>query len=252
MSRFSIQMWEPYRQSLMAEHRFYVEQARKRLLSQFDNISEEADKAADEHLNSISEFFDPDTHDQGDFYESANDKGIEFYQLLSDMHEDIRLSVVAGMYHHWEKKLKDWLLREMRHWGAGEAVKSCIWRQDFSGMVSLLASLGFDAKILPSHDHMNAMRLVTNVFKHGDGQSFSDLKVSHPEFVPDPLSFAGPEFSLTHLDYTNMRVTDEHLGLFSEAISTFWRAIPECIHLNGEVDFPKWFENAYQKDRGIN
>ena len=35
------QMWEPYRQSLIAGHQFYVNQARQRLLSQFDDIETE-------------------------------------------------------------------------------------------------------------------------------------------------------------------------------------------------------------------
>ena len=39
------QMWGPFRQSLIDGHLFYVEQARKRLLTQFENIEAEADKA---------------------------------------------------------------------------------------------------------------------------------------------------------------------------------------------------------------
>lgn len=248
MSSVSLQMWEPYRQTLMAEHRFFVEQARKRLLSQFENISEEAETAAEEHLERISAYFNPDFHDQGDFYESANDKAIEFYQLLSDMHEDTRLSVAARMYHEWEKKLKDWLLLEMRHWGVGQSVKESIWRQDFAEIVSLLASFGFDARRLPFYDCVNAMRLVVNVFKHGDGKSFNDLKETYPEFVPDPLGSQDRGLSMSYLDYTNMRVSDEHLDSFSEAILAFWQAVPEHISLAGEVDVPKWFERAYEKD----
>lgn len=34
------QMWEPYRQSLIGQHNFYVQQARERLLSQFANMAQ--------------------------------------------------------------------------------------------------------------------------------------------------------------------------------------------------------------------
>ncbi|MCM3609416.1 hypothetical protein M4D49_28430 [Cupriavidus pauculus] len=44
-------MWDPYRQSLIEGHRFYVEQARKRLLSQFGDIEREASAAADAWLD---------------------------------------------------------------------------------------------------------------------------------------------------------------------------------------------------------
>jgi len=42
------QMWGPFRQSLIDGHLFYVGQARKRLLSQFDDIEADADRAAEE------------------------------------------------------------------------------------------------------------------------------------------------------------------------------------------------------------
>ena len=92
------QMWGPFRQSLIAGHLFYVEQAGKRLLTQFEDIEAEADKAAEEWLEKSRDRFDPDRHDPGDFYEAANDAGIEFYGLLSDMREQTTLGVVAGMF----------------------------------------------------------------------------------------------------------------------------------------------------------
>lgn len=57
------QMWGPFRQSLIAGHLFYVEQARRRLLSQFGDIEAEADKAAEDWLRRSSGRFDPDRHD---------------------------------------------------------------------------------------------------------------------------------------------------------------------------------------------
>lgn len=121
------QMWGPFRQSLIAGHLFYVEQARKRLLSQFEDIEVEADKAAEDWLQRSSGRFDPDRHDPGDFYEAANDAGIEFYTLLSDMRDQTRLSVVAGMFHEWDKQLRDWLVREIQHWHRGDAAALKVW-----------------------------------------------------------------------------------------------------------------------------
>lgn len=116
MSRYVLfQMWEPFRQALIERHKFYVYQARTRLLSQFDDIEGEADKAAKDWLELASQRFDPDRDDEGAIYEAANDEGIACYQLLKDMHGDIRLSVVAGMFHQWDKQLRDWTMREVLH-----------------------------------------------------------------------------------------------------------------------------------------
>ena len=249
MSLLAFQMWEPMRQDWMAEHRFYVEQARKRLLSQFENLEAEADKAAEEHLEQISQFFDPDAHDEGDLYESANDKGIEFYQLLSDMQERTRLSVIAGMYHEWDKKLREWLAKELRSWHRGKNVVKSIWKADVSSVFELLFVFNFDAKVITGYERLDAMRLIVNVFKHGDGPSLDELKEKYSEFVPDPLGGDG-EYRSNYLDHTNLKVTDEHLEEFSSAILDFWQAIPKELWIRQEeVEVPRWFEKAYLKDK---
>lgn len=104
------QMWEPHRQMLIATHLFYVEQARKRLLSQFVDIEKEADKAAETHLEKMSQNFDPDRHDPAEFDEAAHEEAVAFYQLLTDMRKRTMLSIVAGIYHEWDKQLREWLV----------------------------------------------------------------------------------------------------------------------------------------------
>lgn len=249
MSIVAFKMWEPSRQAWMAEHHFYLEQARKRLLSQFDSMEAEADRAAEAHLEKRSKFFDPEAHDEADLYESANDKAIEFYQLLSDMKDRTRLSVVAGMYYEWDKKLREWIVRELRHWcGGGNVVKS-IWKVDISSIFDFLRVFDFDSKALLGYERLDAMRLVVNVFKHGDGTSLDELKVKYPEFVPDPLGARG-EYRSPYLDHTNMAVTEKHLEQFSKAILDFWQSVPKEMWIKqDEIEVPKWFEKAFQKDR---
>lgn len=55
------QMWEPFRQTLIERHQFYGDQARVRLLSQFNDMGSEADNAATEWLKRSSINFDPDS-----------------------------------------------------------------------------------------------------------------------------------------------------------------------------------------------
>ena len=250
MSILGFQMWEPFRQNLMAEHCFFVDQARKRLLSQFENMETEADQAAEEHLEKMSIHFNPDSNDPSDFYEAAHDKGIEFYQLLSDMHEATRLSVVAGMFHQWDKKLREWIVREMRHWHHGENATKAIWKADAPAIMDFLVAFGFNVKELPSYRRLDAMRLVVNVFKHGNGGSLDELKKLFPEFISDPFGEGGDHQLLLHYsDHTNLTVSDAHLDQFSEAILDFWKGVPKAIFLPEEWNAPKWFEKAVLKDR---
>lgn len=244
------QMWGPFRQSLIEGHLFYVEQARKRLLSQFDDIEAEADRAAEEWLERSSGQFDPDRHDPSDFYESANDAGIEFYGLLSDMRDQTRLNVVAGMFHEWDKQLRDWLVHEIQRGHGGDNTTLKVWSADFGQIADLLESLGWDIRRADYFRTLDACRLVVNVYKHGEGKSLNELKKNYPDYLDDPFGGSGGVFSdVKHRDHTHLKVSDGQFHAFADAIVAFWREVPENVVDSNVADVPEWLGKAIRKDR---
>lgn len=242
----AFQLADLERESLIAEHRFYVEQAKTRLLSQFANIEAEAELAEQEHWIRSGESFDPEWHDQGDIAEAAREHGVQFYQLLSDMHDRTRLSVVAGMYHHWDKSFRRFLVRELR-WPRlviGDHTRRALWKLDSIKLEHLLRALGLDVRQLASFPQLDAMRLVVNVFKHGEGQSLDDLRQHHPGFLRKHT------YDWGFTDDTDMWVSDEHVETFATAIESFWRELPSKLTFDedSELDVPKDFEKAWHKD----
>jgi hypothetical protein len=206
------QMWGSFRQSLIAGHLFYVEQARKRLLSQFENIETEADKAAEDWLEQSQDRFDPDRHDPGEFHEAAHDAGIEFYRLLSDMRDHTRLSLVAGMFHEWDKQLREWLIREIGHWHNGGEVAQKIWSANFTQLAELFESVGWLVSGSNCFLTLDACRLVVNVYKHGEGSSLEYLKQKYPEYLENPFEASGDAFSgMKYRNYTHLKVRDDHI-----------------------------------------
>lgn len=243
-------MWGPFRQSLIDGHLFYVEQARKRLLSQFNDIEVEADRAADEWLERNSRRFDPSRHNPGDFYDSATDAGIEFYGLLTDMRDQTRLSVVAGMFHEWDKQLRDWLVREISHWHHGDNTSFKVWSADFDQIVELLESLGWKISGADYHRLLDACRLVVNVYKHGKGKSLTDLRKTYPEFLNNPFAGIDVRFSdVEFRDHTHLKVSEDQIQAFSDAIVAFWRHVPEQVFESTITEVPDWFGKAVLKDR---
>ena len=69
VDRVLFQMWGPFRDGLIANHRFYVSEARTRLLSQFGTMKEDADRYADDWLANRAPYFNPDRDDPADAYE---------------------------------------------------------------------------------------------------------------------------------------------------------------------------------------
>ncbi|MER9764158.1 hypothetical protein [Mesorhizobium sp. M0138] len=244
-------MWGPHRLSLIKGHQFYVEQVRKRLLSQFANMEAEAEKASEELVEQSSGRFDPDRHDPSEFYEAANDAGIEFYQLLSDMRDQTRLNVIAGMFHEWEKQLRDWLVREIQHWHQGETPIAKVWSADFGKIADLLESLGWRIRSTDYFTTLDACRLVVNVYKHGDGPALKDLKLKHPEYLEDRLSGSGLPGTLDLVDYTNLKVSDDQFQAFSDAIVAFWRDVPASVAGSEISKPPEWFKKAILGDRAV-
>ena len=188
---------------LIDGHLFYVDQARKRLISQFDDIEPEADKAAEEWLERNKYRYDPDRHDPDSFYEAANEVRIEFYGLLSDMRDQTRLSVVAGMFHEWDKQLRDWLVGEIKHWHCGDATPLKVWSADFGKIADLLECLGWKIRNTSYFSALDACRLVVNVYKHGEGSALIDLRQKYPEYLDGSFQSAGGDiFGFEYRDHT--------------------------------------------------
>jgi len=244
------QMWGPFRESLIKTHLFYVEQARKRLLSQFDSIDADADRAADEWLERSAQYFDPDRDDPGGFYETTNDVAIEFYGLLSDMREQTRLSVVAGMFHEWDKQLRGWLVREIHYWHQGDKAASEVWKVDFDKIVDLLESLSWNIRNTDYFRTLNACRLVVNVYKHGKGNSLRDLWDNFPEYLDDSFKgYSRTWMDTKYRDHTHLKVSDDQFQAFSAAILAFWREVPENADKSQVTNVPDWFDRAILKDQ---
>jgi hypothetical protein len=247
-NQFIFQMLGPFRQELISNHIFYVEQARKRLLSQFGDISGEADKFADEWLSKTAHYFDPDLHDPEDSYEQAYDESITFYGLLTDMHDQTRLSVIAGMYHEWDKQLRDWLSLEIRKSFAGEETRAAIWGQPFSGIFDMLECFDWKVRAQPYFAQLDICRLVVNVYKHGLGKALAELKKDHPQFLEDFFRNSDNPVWDHCLNPTPLKITDAHLSAFSDAIIAFWNDVPENALLTTIAPKLKWLSKAIDKD----
>ncbi|WP_458138039.1 hypothetical protein [Methylomonas sp. YC3] len=176
-------MSRSYKDHLIARHRFYINQANVRLLAQFDNMEEEAKDYGNKYLSRISHNFDPDRDNPDSFYENAFEESIEWYSMLDDMLSKTRLSVIAGMYHEWDKQLREWITIEINQWHRSDAIKNKIWSKKSCELFDLLEGLGWKIKSKDCYRSLERCRLVVNTFKHGDGLSFTEIKDKHKDLL---------------------------------------------------------------------
>lgn len=247
------QMWSRHRSLLIEKHKFYVSQAKQRLLEQFtdDAISAAADKAAEEALERRSQFFDPERHAPDALEEAAYHDGVWHYQLLGELRDNTRFSIISGFFHEWEKSLRQWLADEIGRWHQGDAAKSAVWKINVTEIFELLEGFGWDLRAEPYFKNLDACRLVVNVYKHGDGPSLNNLAENYPGFLDHPLQGMRGEIGEAWFSpsFEHLKAADEHLDAFSDAILSFWRDIPENIFGSQVKELPAWLNKAIEKDR---
>ena len=251
--RVLFQMYSGHRERLIEKHEFYIQQAKKRLLIQFTDeaISEEADRAAKESLERRGKYFDPDRHDPGDLEEAAYHDGVWQYQLMAELRDNLRLSIIAGFFHEWEKNLRQWLVDEVRHWHRGDSARAVIWKKNFIDICDLLESFAWPLRSSSFFKEIDACRLVVNIYKHGDGPSLFELAKSYPRFLEHPLEAMRVEVGRMWFapSFEHLKVTDNDLDVFSAAIIQFWKDVPENVFDSQITDPPDWIRKAIEKDR---
>ena len=247
------QMYSGYRAQLIEKHEFFVRQAKTRLLEQFTDeaISQDADRAVEESLEQRGHYFDPDYHDPGDLEEAAYHDGIWRHQLLTDLRDSVRLSIVTGFFHEWEKNLRQWLVDEVQHWHYGDETRETIWKISLSELFDLLESFGWGLRSTLYFRDLDACRLVVNVHKHGNGPSLAELSSSYPQFIDHPLGAFRGEVGMLWCSpsYEYLKVTDRDLEVFSSAILRFWRDVPENVFDSQITEPPSWLIKAIEKDQ---
>ena len=240
MSGYTLFQMTAYdRQLHIDRHLFYWEQAKERLLDQFTELEDprNADKCIEQWLSNNAHRFNPDWHDHDDFC----DKAFDFYLRLIALGNQTKLSVLAGMFHAWEKEFRDWLINEIRHWHWSEKLPTVIGKASFENLLALADALAWNIREKEYFAKLDTCRLVVNVYKHGAGSSFEQLREKYPEFFPSYWRI--PERAFGNLDYERhqeLTVTIEQMQGFADAIVQFWKDVPENIWDHPAIELPNW------------
>ncbi len=222
-------MWIGTKAHLLERHDFYVAQIKTRVLSQFQDIEGEAERYREMEYERLAELPGDEDSDMSAIADTAEDRGQDFYGLLADLKKQTILGALAGMYHQWEKDLRLFIERELRHAYEWETVQKIAWDANIGDIFKILEDAGWNVVSLNFFSLIDACRLIVNVYKHGKGTSLTQLSERYPEYldVPSPLS----EFARRRLDHDWLSLTDVQFNQIADAMRTFWAAFPERLFL---------------------
>lgn len=218
------------RDMFVEKHRFYAEQVRERLLSQFNDLEGDADRYLAKKMDELSSLPSAGYEDDSHIPEMAYDASISHYSQLADLKKQVLLGSLAGMYHQWDKDLREHLDRELSHYTDKAWIAKHVWRPEAIKMLDILTEFGWEVKNQPFFDLIQACHIVVNVYKHGKGTSLQLLHTQYPKYLPDPLalngySWGGEDF----IDYQWLHVTNEDFEEFAQAMDDFWITMPERL-----------------------
>ena len=158
-----------------------------------------------------------------------------------EMQNSVLLAVTAGMYHQFDKMLRKHTIKQLSNWCKEEIIIPMIWNFTFNQLIDFLEWIGLKINGTVYGEKLKACNLVVNVYKHGDGDSHQTLSLTHPEYYPHPTGVKDWQTIPVHDD---LQVTEEQFVEFADAITAFWKAVPEYCYYADLEDEPKWIEKV--------
>ena len=234
--KHQLYMWGPYRAHLLERHDSYVEAMKVRIFPQFADITGEADRYLEDTWQAFMNMPARDDIDPSDLAESAQEAAVAKYDVLCFLKREIYLGALAGLYHIWERLLRNFLERELNHTVTREASINRAWHSNIDGVVGLLAAFGWNIRTEGFYPYLDACRLIVNVYKHGKGNSFDQLIKKYPHYLRDPnpqipvLALGG---DIHHLDM--LEVDEQDILTIAAAMRVFWEKFPERLFLPAQV-----------------
>jgi hypothetical protein len=187
------------------------------VLPVFDHIEQEADDTANECYL--------DTGDDG----VAHERGISVYTDLKFVGEQVTGLAISGMYHLWERLLKEFIIEEYRYDKPTKQdalpTNEEVLKAEFPKLEKFLEDVGWSIKTEGFYSDLDRLRLVANVVKHSDGQSCKALLEKAPDMFCD-FSHPWPNASRCA---SNLSLKREDFPKFASAVRRFFEQFPERL-----------------------
>lgn|GEM_PF-633413 len=197
-----------------------------KLLPCFNNIEEQADKAAEEFYNEAWEqpSEDGDLSVLAEAAEKAQNIGIGTYEYLKWGRYNLIATWHAMLYQLWEQQVREFLYKELSH-------NYSVVFKNFCGnlkQIKLVFKMhGVDLESKSCWKNIDELNLLNNVIKHGDGYSAETLKKKRPDLFMDVYSRGYRSDVLSTLLNESLNIDEKTLSDYTDNLMSFWDNLPE-------------------------
>lgn len=197
----------------------------EKLLPVFEHIEADSDTVANDFYESAMNSPAPDDYvDGSEFADAALHRGIAHYHMLSLGRYTLTASWHATLYQFFEQQLRLFLFREISHTFDVPFPGFCT---DMRKIEDTFSFHNLEIAKLRCWNQIKELRLLSNVIKHGDGQSTATLRNLNPQiFRVDTIADYLELYRSTLLEET-LAIDDQTLRAYVHAVSSFWDELPE-------------------------
>jgi hypothetical protein len=230
MSKPHLHMWTGQRGLILESHDFYVAQVKERVLAQFRDVAAETDKYSDAEYERLGSLPGDENSDMADVAEAALDRGMAFYELLSDLKKQMLLGALAGLYHQWDKGLREFIERELRNDMTPKEAAKAAWLSNSVKLLDTIEEFGWNIRAAGFFAKIDACRLIVNVYKHGKGPALKELAERFPQYLDDGFA-ADSSWRPTsdYVDHEWLSISESDFDEIAGALRRFWVEFPERL-----------------------
>lgn len=225
------------RRSLQKSIELFKNTYSKKINPVFKNIEDESKAVAEEKYQELGKDFHPDYHDPGDFVEDAWEAGIEHYEGMALMEYNTKLMWISTLYQFWEQQVRKFIYEEVTrtHKFICKEGKEILFKdfctKGINDIKKEFVMFDQDLEKFKCWIKINELRLLTNVIKHGDGWSATELKKLRPDFFKvSSLNDNLLDLYKTTLNEKVLNINDDEFQKYCEAIIEFWDELPERMY----------------------
>ena len=203
---------------------FFARCMEEKIIPAFDSIDKEADEVEKEAFENPSGYIDPEYYDPSDAAENAFEKGLEYYEWMTDMLQGAINLFVVGLYHIFEQQLLFFHRKEL----LGQNEKDDHKLFEIKEVDKRLRNHDIKIKEFDSWSKVDELRLVANTVKHADGISATLLKDKRPDLFSRPsnpllIKFETPPGPVyTPLMGDNIYITKVEFTNYVHVVKEFW------------------------------